>query len=168
MDWLTKQTIFILTVRTINATMLIELFIKHIFSKYGVSTYVISDWRIEFILKFFRSLAEALNIKLYFISDYYLEVNNQTKCINQTLEQFLRIYCNYQQLDWIQLLLLVELAYNNSLLLTTNVSLFYTNKRYYPRLQLQVDYSPVVKEINIFVVNSEKVHLELRRSIEET
>jgi len=70
-------------------------------------------------------------------------------------------------LDWIQLLLLVELAYNNSLSLITGVFLFYANKGYYPRLQLQVNYSPVVKEMDMFVVNLEKVHLELKRSIEE-
>ena len=147
--------------------MLTELFIKHIFSKHRVSNYVISDQRMEFVLKFFRFLARALNMKLYFTSGYYLKADNQTKCTNQILEQFLRIYCNYQQLDWIQLLLLVELAYNNSLSLITGVFLFYANKGYYPRLQLQVNYSPVVKEMDMFVVNLEKVHLELKRSIEE-
>jgi len=35
-------------------------------------------------------------MKLYFTSEYYLEADGQTKHINQTLEQFLRIYCNYQ------------------------------------------------------------------------
>ena len=86
--------------RVINATMLTELFIKHVFSKHGVSNHITFDWRMEFVLKFFRSLAGVLNIKLHFISDYYLKTDSQIEYTNQILEQFLRIYCNYQQSDW--------------------------------------------------------------------
>ena len=86
--------------RVINATMLTELFIKHVFSKHGVSNHITFDWRMEFVLKFFRSLAGVLNIKLHFISDYHLKTDSQIEYTNQTLEQFLRIYYNYQQSDW--------------------------------------------------------------------
>jgi len=50
----------------------------------------------EFVSKFFRSLANVLDIKLHFTSGYHLEADGQTEHTNQTLEQFLRIYCNYQ------------------------------------------------------------------------
>jgi len=98
-DWLTKQVLFILTIRSLDAVILAKLFIKHIFSKHGVSSHVTFDQGIEFMSKFFRSLANALDIKLHFTSEYHPEANSQTKCTNQTLEQFLRIYCNYQQSD---------------------------------------------------------------------
>jgi len=54
---------------------------------------------VEFVSKFFKSLAYELEMKLHFTSGYYLEADGQTKCTNQILEQFLRIYYNYQQLD---------------------------------------------------------------------
>jgi hypothetical protein len=38
-----------------------------------------------------------LDMKLHFTSRYHLEGNRQTKCVNQTLEQYLCTYCNYQQ-----------------------------------------------------------------------
>jgi len=94
-DWLTKQTLFIPTIRSLDATMLAELFIKHIFSKHKVPSHVTSDRGMEFMSKFFRSLANALDIKLYFTLGYHPEADSQTKHTNQTLEQFLRIYCNY-------------------------------------------------------------------------
>jgi len=94
-DWLTKQTLFIPTIRSLDATMLAELFIKHIFSKHKVPSHVTSDRGMEFMSKFFRSLANALDIKLYFTLGYHPEADGQTKHTNQTLEQFLRIYCNY-------------------------------------------------------------------------
>jgi len=65
-DWLTKQALFISIIRSLNAAMLVELFIKHVFSKHGVPSHVISDQGMEFVSKFFRSLANALDMKLYF------------------------------------------------------------------------------------------------------
>jgi len=75
--------------------MLAELFIKYVFSKHEVSSYVISNQGMEFVFKFFRSLANVLDMKLHSTLGYHLEVDGQTKHTNQTLKQFLRIYCNY-------------------------------------------------------------------------
>ena len=49
----------------------------------------------EFVSHFFRSLGKALNMKLYFTSGYHPEGDGQTKCTNQTLEQYICWYCNY-------------------------------------------------------------------------
>src|ERR1700728_4142006 len=73
----------------------------------------------EFISHFFRSLGKALDMKLYFTSGYHPEGDGQTECTNQTLEQYLCIYCNYQQDNWSELLALAEFAYNNALSATT-------------------------------------------------
>jgi len=138
-DRLTKQAIFILTQRSINAIRLVEIFVRNIFSKHGVLSYVTSDWGTEFVSKFFRALAATLNMRLYFTLGYHPEANSQTKQTNQTLEQYLRIYCNYQQLDWVQLLLLVEFTYNNIPSPTTGFSSFFANKDYYPQLDIQLN-----------------------------
>jgi len=95
-DQLTKQALFIPTIRSLDATMLAELFIKHIFSKHGVPSHVTSDQGTEFVSKFFRSLANALDMRLHFTSGYHPEADSQTEHTNQILKQFLRIYCNYQ------------------------------------------------------------------------
>jgi len=131
-DRLTKQAIFIPTVKSINAVLLAELFIKHVFSKHGVPNYVTSDRGMEFISKFFKSLASALDMKLHFTSGYHPEADGQTEYTNQTLEQFLRIYCNYQQLNWSQLLPLAEFTYNNTPSSTIGISPFFANKGYHP------------------------------------
>jgi len=75
MDRLTKQVIFVPMVRTIDATQLAQLFVKHVFSKHGTPSYVTSDHRVEFVSKFFRSLAEALNMRLHFTSGYHPEAD---------------------------------------------------------------------------------------------
>ena len=49
--------------------------------------------------------------------------------MNQTLEQYLRIYCNYEKDNWANLSL-AELAYNNSHQSSIDCSLFYVNYGY--------------------------------------
>ena len=73
-------------------------------------------------------------MQLHFTSGYYPEGDGQTKRMNQTLEQYLRVYCNYQQDNWSELLPLVEFAYNNALSATTRVSPFFANKGYHPNI----------------------------------
>jgi hypothetical protein len=47
------------------------------------------------------------------------------------LEQYLWVYCNYQQDNWKQLLPIAEFCYNNTKSETTKVMLFYANYGYY-------------------------------------
>ena len=104
------------------------------FSKHNIPSHVTSNRSLEFVLNFFCSLDTALNMWLHFTSGYHLEGDGQTKCTNQTFEQYLCVYYNYQQDNWSKLLPLVEFAYNNALSATTGVSPFFANKRYHPNI----------------------------------
>jgi len=79
-------------------------------------------------------------MKLHFTSGYHLEANGQTEHTNQMLEQYLQCYCNYQQDNWADLLLLAEFAYNNASSATTGVSLFFANKGYHPNITIYLKY----------------------------
>jgi len=135
-DWLSKQAIFIPTHDTITSLELAKLFLLHVFSKHGVPAHVTSDCSTEFISHFFRSLGKALDMRLHFTSGYHPEGDGQTERSNQTLKQYLRIYCNYQQDNWADLLPLAEFAYNNAPSATTGVSPFFTNKGYHPSISV--------------------------------
>src|SRR3979490_2150574 len=111
---LTKQSIFIPTVDMITLAELAKLFVLHVFSKHGVPSHVTSDQGSEFVSHSFRSLGKALDMRLHFTSGYHPKADRQTERVNQTLEQYLRVYCNYQQDNWPKLLPLAEFAYNNS------------------------------------------------------
>ena len=105
-SWLTKQTIFISAHNIIMSMDLVCLFVLHVFSKHSVPSHVISNRSLEFISIFFQSLGTALDMQLHFTLGYHPEDNGQTEHTNQTLEQYLHIYCNYQQDNWSELLLL--------------------------------------------------------------
>ena len=140
-DRLSKQAIFIPTHDTVISTELAKLFLLNVFSKHGVPAHVTSDRGSEFVSHFFRSLGKALNMGLHFTSGYHPEGDGQTKRANQTLEQYLHIYCNYQQDNWSELLPLAEFAYNNAPSATTGVSPFFTNKGYHPNFSIYSDHS---------------------------
>jgi len=160
-----KQAVFMLTRRTINTKELSKVFIREVFSKHSTPTHVTSDRGSEFISKFFRALANTLNIKLYFTSRYYPKADGQTKCTNQMLEQYLRIFCTYQQSDWVKLLPLAEFCFNNSFSATTNISPFFANKGYHPWLEFQLDQELYPDIAEPYLANLEKIYSRLKKSI---
>ena len=121
-----------MTTTTLISPELAKLFVLHVFSKHGVPSHVTSDRGSTFVSQFFQSLSESLNMKLHHTSGYHPEANGQTEHVNQTLEQYLRVYCNYQQDDWSEHLPLAEFAYNNAPNETTGVSPFFANKGFHP------------------------------------
>jgi IS30 family transposase len=70
-DRLSKQGIFIPTVDEITTPQLAQLFVTHVFSKHRVPLHVTCDHRSEFVSRFFRSLRQALDMKIHFTSGYH-------------------------------------------------------------------------------------------------
>ena len=104
-------------------------------------------------------------MKLHFILDYHPEADGQTERMNQTLEQYLRIYCNYQQSDWSRLLPLAEFTINNSPSAITGQSPFFSNKGYYLRFQVQTGLEPISELSKPFLAELDDVHKELKENI---
>ena len=81
------------------------------------------------------------------------------------MEQYLQIYCNYQQDNWKTLLPLAEFSYNNALSATTRVSLFFANKGYHPAITIHPEYELVSSRAHKFVTDLSELHEELRKAI---
>src|SRR5258708_8741943 len=152
---LTKQAIFIPSHDTMNALQVARLFLTHIFSKHGVPSHVTLDCGSEFISCFFCSLGKLLQMRLHFTSGYHLEGDRQTECANQVLEQYLWVYTNYQQDDWVMLLLMAKFAYNNATNVMTGVSPFFVNKGYHPEFTVDPQVDTSSAEAEAFVVDLE-------------
>ena len=164
-DRLSKQSIFIPTTDTITSAELARLFVIHVFSKHGVPSHVTSDRGSEFVSRFFRSLGTALDMTLHFTSGYHPEGDGQTERVNQTLEQYLRIFCNYQQDNWSDILPLAEFAYNNAPNASTGVSPFFANKGYHPNITVQIERELASQQAKHFVTDLDELHSALRDQI---
>ena len=124
-----------------------------------------SDRGSEFVSHFFRSLGKALDMKLHFTSGYHPEGDGQTKRVNQTLEQYLRMYSNYQQDNWSSLLPLAKFAYNNAPNATTRVSPLFANKGYDPAITIHPEYDLVSARAHKYVTDLNELHVELQNAI---
>ena len=164
-DWLTKQAIFIPAHNTITSADLAHLFVLHVFSKHGVPSHVTSNRGLEFVSNFFQSLGTVLDMRLHFTSGYHPEGDGQTECMNQTLEQYLHIYCNYQQDNWSELLLLAEFAYNNAPSATTGVSSFFANKGYHPNITVHPKHDIASSRTRDFTVDLDELQSTLKAEI---
>jgi hypothetical protein len=164
-DRLSKQGIFIPTVNEITAPQLAQLFVIHVFSKHGVPLHVTCDRGSEFVSRSFRSLRQALDMKIHFTSGYHPEGDGQTERLNQTLEQYLRIFCNYQQDNWSPLLPLGEFAYNNAPSASTSTSPFFANKGYHPNITVHPERELALQRAREFVVDLDELHAELHSQL---
>ena len=119
-------------------------------------------------MHFFRSLGTALDMKLHFTSGYHPEGDRQTEHTNQTLEQYIRVYCNYQQDNWYRLLQLSEFAYNNAPSATTKVTPFYANKGYHLNLTVHLERNLTSPQAKAFVTDLDELHQHLRENMVAT
>src|SRR5258707_10396503 len=99
-------------------------------------------------------------MELHFTSGYHPEGDGQMECPNQVLEQYLRVYTNYQQDDWSSLLLLAEFAYNNAMNEMTRVSPFFTNKGYHPSLVAEPNVQVSSIGAQCFISDLDDLHTE--------
>lgn len=123
-DKLTKRAHFQPTTTTVTAPGVAEIFFNTIFRYHGIPKVIISDRDVKFTSKFWKALFKQMDTKLSMSTAFHPQTDGQTERMNQTLEQMLRIYSNYKQDNWDQLLPAVEFAYNNSKQLSTNYTPF--------------------------------------------
>jgi hypothetical protein len=167
-DQLSKQGIFIPTVDEITAPQLTQLFVIHVFSKHGVPSHVTCDHGSEFVSHFFQSLGQALDMKIHFTLGYHPEGDGQTEQLNQTLKQYLHIFCNYQQDNWSPLLPLGEFAYSNTPSASTSTSPFFANKEYHLNITVHPEHELASQCAREFVVDLNELHMELRSQLSAT
>ena len=75
-----------------------------------------------------------LGIQTKLSTAYYPQIDRQTERVNQELEQYLRVFIDHRQEQWLDWLGTAEFVYNNKIHTTTKNSLFKVNYRQDPRI----------------------------------
>ena len=97
-------------------------------------------------------------MKLHFTLGYHPEGDGQTEWANKTLEQYLQMYSNYQQDNWLDLLPLTKFAYNNAPSAMTGVSLFFANKGYHLNITVHPECNLSSAQAREYAVDLESLH----------
>ena len=66
-----------------------------------------------------KELNNLLGIQTKLSTAYYLQTDGQTERVNQELEQYLRVFIDYRQEQWLDWLGTAEFTYNNKIHITT-------------------------------------------------
>ena len=69
---------------------------------------------------------------------YHPETDRQIERTNQELKQYLRMYVNHRQNNWLEWLVTVEFAFNNKVYTATKMLPFQVNYRREPRMGFDI------------------------------
>ncbi|KAF8753814.1 reverse transcriptase [Rhizoctonia solani] len=124
MDSFTKYVILVECSKKLKAPELADLFLRHVWKRYGMPEKTISDRGRVFNNKFLKALYQRLGIDPHFSLAYHPQSDGQTERVNPTVKHFLRAYSGVNQKDWVKWLPMAEFAYNNAVHSSTGKSPF--------------------------------------------
>ncbi len=119
-DKLTKHATYIATAKDLKADGLADIVWREFVSLRGMMRNLITDRGSLFTSKFWTTLCWHLGAKRRLSTAFHPQTDGQTERQNQTLEHYLRVYSNYKQDNWPELLPMAAFAYNNSVHASTN------------------------------------------------
>ncbi|KAJ1596274.1 hypothetical protein NDA14_002670 [Ustilago hordei] len=124
-DRLTKFAILAPTHKTVTAKQTAVLLYGHMVRLFGYPDHMVSDRGRQFISGAWKAFAEQMGVKHSLSTAYHPQTDGQTERVNQVIEQYLRMYCNYEQNDWADLLDTAAFVYNNMVHNSIGVSPFF-------------------------------------------
>jgi hypothetical protein len=132
-----KASIFIPCNETIDSEGVTQLYLNHVLPHYGISKKIISDRNPRFTSCFGQALCQTLDIRQNISTVYHLQTDGASEYTNQSLEQYLRLYCSTKQNSWHTWLPLTQYTKNSWPSATTKKAPF----------DLLIGYTPSVHQL---------------------
>jgi len=95
-----KASVFIPCNEAINSEGVALLYLNNVIPHYGIPHKIISDHDVRFVSKFSTELCHILNIHQNISTAYHPQTDGASEQTNQTLEQYLHVFCGTQQNNW--------------------------------------------------------------------
>jgi hypothetical protein len=109
----TKASLFLPCNETIDTPELAKLYATTVFPHYGIPQKIISDRDPRLTSNFAKELCGLLDIHQNISTAYHPQTDGQSERTNQTLEQYLRLYCANRQEDWASWLPIAQYTKNS-------------------------------------------------------
>ena len=106
-----------------------------------------------------------LGIETKLSTAYYPETDKQMKRTNQELEQYLRMYVNHRQNNWLEWLATAEFAFNNKVHTATKMSLFQVNYERESRMGFDIRKKGKNEKAEEFVREMKERHEKVRAAL---
>jgi hypothetical protein len=110
---LSKGVIYIPTNKKgLDAKKTIELYVEHVWKRFGWPKIIISDRGPQFSSQTFQEVTKAMGITSRMSTAFHPQTDGETERVNQELEIYLRIYCGLEPEKWSSYLAMAEFAHN--------------------------------------------------------
>ena len=133
------------------------MFRNNIWKLHKLPESMVSDRGPQFTVKLIKKLNRMLGIEMRLSTAFYSQTDEQTKQINQKLEQYLQFFVDHRQKNWPEWLASAEFIVNNKVHLATKVSLFMVNYSRELRMGGDIRKKEKVEKATEFVERMKKV-----------
>ena len=165
-DMLSKRAHALPCHSDIDSVGVARLFYRHIWKLHGVFQAVRSDRGTQFVSEFTEELYRLLGIRMNTSTAHHPQTDGQTERVNQEVEQYLRVFCNFRQDDWDELLPSWEFTFNNSVHAATQQTPFVLDTGRNPRMGFEPRQPPSrLPEVNRFVAGMKESLEEAKAAI---
>ena len=170
-DRFTKMTIYLPCRKDIDSPELARLFFENVICMHGIPEHIITDRGTQFTSRFWSRVCSHMTINHRLSTAFHPQTDGQTERQNQVMEQYLRAYVDYMQVNWLELLPLAQFAYNNSKHAATKMTPFYANYGFDPRMHValpkELDEArfPTQRTADAFANHIAEVHAQLRTAL---
>jgi len=93
----TKASMFLPCKETIDSEGVAQLYLTHVLPHYGLPKKIISDQDPRFTSRFGKELCHLLDIRQNISTAYHPQTDGASERANQSLKQYLRMFCGTQQ-----------------------------------------------------------------------
>jgi len=135
---------------------------------HGLYESIISDRGPQFTASLMKELNGLLGIETKLSTAFHLQTDGQTKCMNQELEQYLRIFIDHRQEQWPEWLGMAEFAYNNKVHTGTKVSPFQANNGQNPRMGFEIRKKKRFEKVEKFIERMKEIQREAKAALAKT
>ena len=111
-DCLSKATVIVPCNKTFTDEETAKLYMNHIWRRTGLPQQVISDQGPQFASQVMQEVWSKLGVKSTMSTAFHPQTDSKTEHVNQELEQYLRVFRNFQQDNWAELIPFMEFAHN--------------------------------------------------------
>src|SRR5579859_7215457 len=111
-DRLSKAVIIAPCTKTITAEETSKLYMEQVWRRTGLPRQVISDRGPQFASQVMQGVWGKLGVKSTMSMAHHPQTDGETERVNQEIEQYCRVYCNFQVDNWVALIPFMEFAHN--------------------------------------------------------
>ena len=156
---------FIPTIEKMSAEELAVLFQDHVWKLHGLSESIISNRGAQFAAGLMKELNGMLEIETKLLMAFHPQTDGQTERANQELEQYLRMFVDYRQEQWLDWLGTAEFTYNNKVNSSTKVSPFMANNGQNPRMGFEIRKKGKVMKAEEFTMKMKEIQEEAQAAL---